>query len=134
MFEALIALLLSALAISSNASALSCSASPVPVQVLGSGRPAINRQQASTSYLLWVGPQAKMLVDKGGGAFPHGQAQAQLADLSLIALSHFHPDHVSDLPALMWLSTSTRKEALPIVGPSRNDLVPALPVFLCRLL
>jgi hypothetical protein len=69
MFQALIALLLSALAISSNASAQNCSASSVAVQVVGSGGPAINRERASTSYLLWVGPQAKMLVDMGGGAF-----------------------------------------------------------------
>jgi ribonuclease BN (tRNA processing enzyme) len=134
MFPVLMVLLLSALAISSNASAQNCPASPVAVQVLGSGGPAINSDRASTSYLLWVGPQAKMLVDIGGGAFlRYGQAQARLADLSLIALSHLHPDHVSDLPALMWLSTSTRKDALPIVGPSGNELVPALPVFLSRL-
>jgi len=41
----------------------------------------------------------------GGGAFLRfGQAQAKLSDLSLIAISHLHPDHVSDLPALLWLS------------------------------
>ena len=126
--------LLAAVLISTNATAQSCAANPVSVQILGSGGPAINRERASTSYLLWVGPQAKMLVDMGGGAFlRYGQAQAKLADLSLIALSHFHPDHVSDLPALMWLSTFTRKQPLPIVGPSGNDLVPALPIFLSRL-
>ena len=120
--------------ISTNATAQSCAANPVSVQILGSGGPAINRERASTSYLLWVGPQAKILVDMGGGAFlRYGQAQAKLADLSLVALSHFHPDHVSDLPALLWLSTFTRKEPLPIVGPSGNDIVPALPVFLSRL-
>jgi ribonuclease BN (tRNA processing enzyme) len=75
-----------------------------------------------------------MLVDMGGGAFLRfGQAEAKLADLSLIALSHYHPDHVSDLPALMWLSTFTRKEALPILGPSGNELVPDLQTFLGRL-
>jgi len=51
----------------------------------------------------------------------------------LVAISHFHPDHVSDLPALLWLSNQTRKEALPIVGPSGNDLVPGFPTFLSRL-
>ena len=134
MFQLRTALLLSALAIAGNASAQSCPGSPVAVQILGSGGPAINADRASTSYLLWVGPQAKMLVDMGGGAFlRYGQARAQLADLSLIAISHLHPDHVSDLPALMWLSTTTRSEALPLVGPSGTDLVPALPVFLSRL-
>ena len=125
---------LTTLAISSHVSAQSCPGSPIAVQILGSGGPAINRDRASSAYLLWVGPQAKMLVDMGGGAFlRYGQAEAKLADLSLVALSHFHPDHVSDLPALLWLSTFTRKQALPIVGPSGNELVPALPLFLSRL-
>jgi ribonuclease BN (tRNA processing enzyme) len=51
----------------------------------------------------------------------------------LIAISHLHPDHVSDLPALLWLSNQTRKEPLPVAGPSGNDLVPSLPTFLSRL-
>lgn len=126
--------LIAATMVCTDAGAQSCAANPVSVQILGSGGPAINRERASTSYLLWVGPQARMLIDMGGGAFlRYGQAEAKLADLSLIALSHFHPDHVSDLPALMWLSTFTRKESLPIAGPSGNALVPALPVFLSRL-
>jgi ribonuclease BN (tRNA processing enzyme) len=134
MFRTLIACLLAALALSTNAAAQSCSANPVAVQILGSGGPVVNAERASTSYLLWIGPQAKMLVDMGGGAFlRYGQSQAKLADLSLVALSHFHPDHVSDLPALMWLSTFSRKASLPMVGPSGNELVPALPVFLSRL-
>jgi ribonuclease BN (tRNA processing enzyme) len=81
-----------------------------------------------------MGAQARILVDIGGGAFLRfGQAQARLSDLSLIAISHLHPDHVSDLPALLWLSDQTRKEPLPVVGPSGNDVVPSLPTFLSRL-
>ena len=94
----------------------------------------INRDRASTSYLLWIDAHAKILIDMGGGAFLRfGQAQAKLNDLSLVAISHFHPDHVSDLPALLWLSNFTRKDSIPIVGPSGNDLVPGLPTFLSRL-
>jgi ribonuclease BN (tRNA processing enzyme) len=70
----------------------------------------------------------------GGGAFLRfGQAQAKLSDLSLVAISHLHADHVSDLPALLWLSHQARKEPLPIVGPSGNDVAPAFPTFLSRL-
>src|SRR5262249_18205971 len=107
---------------------------PVAGQILGSGGPIVNRDRASTSYLLWVDAQAKILVDMGGGAFLRfGQTQAKLSDLSLVAISHLHPDHVSDLPALLWLSHFSRKEPLPIVGPSGNDLVPGFPTFLSRL-
>ena len=73
-------------------------------------------------------------MDIGGGAFLRfGQAQARLSDLSLIAISHLHPDHVSDLPALLWLSNQARKEPLPITGPSGNNEAPSFPSFLCRL-
>lgn len=134
MIRSVIVCLLALLVLPSNTSAQGCVGNPVAVQVLGSGGPAINRDRASTSYILWVGAQGKILVDMGGRAFlPFGQAQATVGDVSLAAISHLHPDHVCDLPALLWLSNSIRKEPLPVVGPSGNDLVPSLPTFLSRL-
>jgi ribonuclease BN (tRNA processing enzyme) len=127
----------------SGVSAQSCAPGPVTLQILGSGGPAINRERASTSYLLWVGGQARMLVDIGGGAYLRfGQSQAKLSDLALVAISHLHPDHVSDLPALLWLSQQVRKGPLPLVGPSAgkgvagpagNDVAPDFQTFLSRL-
>ena len=129
-------------AVPSGASAQSC-AGPLTVQILGSGGPAINPERASASYLLWVGGQAKMLVDMGGGAYLRfGQSRAKTSDLALVAISHLHPDHVSDLPAFLWLSKQIRTEPLPIVGPSAgkgvsgpagNDVAPDFPTFLSRL-
>jgi ribonuclease BN (tRNA processing enzyme) len=127
----------------SGASAQTCAAGPVTLQILGSGGPAINSDRASTSYLLWIDGKARMLVDMGGGAYLRfGQSGAKLSDLALIAISHLHPDHVSDLPALLWLSHQVRKEPLPIVGPSAgtgisgpagNDVAPDFPTFLARM-
>jgi ribonuclease BN (tRNA processing enzyme) len=118
----------------SVASAQNCVGHPVAVQILGSGGPGIKADRASTGYLLWVEGQAKILVDMGGGAFLRfGQAQAKLRDLSMIAISHLHPDHVSDLPALLWLSQGIRQEPLLISGPSGNDQAPDFRVFLSRL-
>ena len=126
--------LLVLLSIPSTALAQSCAANPVAVQILGSGGPRVNRDRASASYLIWIGAQARILVDMGGGAFLRfGQAQAKLSDLSLVAISHLHPDHVSDLPALLWLSHQARKDPLPIAGPSGNDVAPSFPMFLSRL-
>jgi ribonuclease BN (tRNA processing enzyme) len=126
-----------------GASAQTCAAGPVTLQILGSGGPAINSERASTSYLLWIDGKARMLVDMGGGAYLRfGQSGAKLSDLALIAISHLHPDHVSDLPALLWLSHQVRKEPLPIVGPSAgtgisgpagNDVAPDFPTFLARM-
>jgi ribonuclease BN (tRNA processing enzyme) len=134
MIRYVIVCLLGLLSIPSNASAQSCVGNPVAVQILGSGGPRVNPDRASSSYLLWIGAQAKILVDMGGGAFLRfGQAQAKLSDLSLVAISHLHPDHVSDLPALLWLSHQARKDPLPIAGPSGNEVAPSFATFLSRL-
>jgi len=121
-------------ALSSNASAQSCTGTPLAVQVLGSGGPQIKPDRASSSYLLWVDDKAKVLIDMGGGAFfRFGQAQAKFTDLAMMGVSHLHPDHISDLPALLWGGRMVRKEPLPIVGPSGNDAAPPFPTFLSRL-
>lgn len=121
--------------------AQSCVAGPPTVQILGSGGPAFNRERASAGYLLWIDGKARMLVDLGGGAYLRfAQSQANVSDLALVAISHLHPDHVSDLPAFLWLSQS-RAEPLPIVGPSGNsvggpagnDVAPDFRTFLTRL-
>ena len=117
-----------------RASAQSCSASPIAVQILGSGGPRFNPFRSSSSYLLWIDGQARILVDLGGGAHHRfGQSQAKLEDLRMVGISHLHPDHVSDLPALLWLSHEGRKEPLPIVGPSGNHAAPDFLLFLNRL-
>lgn len=121
-------------AIPAFALAQGCVGTPAAVQILGSGGPAINPFRSSSSYLLWGDAQARILVDMGGGTFHRfGQAQAKLSDLAMVAVSHLHPDHVSDLPALLWLSHQARKDPLPIVGPSGNDVTPSFPTFLSRL-
>ncbi len=43
--------LLALLFVPSSALAQSCAATPVAIQILGSGGPVINRDRASTSYL-----------------------------------------------------------------------------------
>lgn len=117
-----------------RAAAQACDTGGMAVQLLGSGGPRVNRDRASTGYLVWLGGQGKILVDAGGGTFLRfGQAGGRLEDLSLIAISHLHPDHVSDLPALLWLSNLARKEPLPIAGPSGGDVTPDFQTFLYRL-
>jgi ribonuclease BN (tRNA processing enzyme) len=44
-----------------------------------------------------------------------------------------HPDHTSDLAALMWGSNRQRSAALPIVGPSGSNVAPDFATFLNRL-
>lgn len=123
-----------ALTASSGALAQSCAGNPVAVQILGSGAPGFVKNRANTSYLLWVGNQAKILVDAGGGAYVRfGEAQAKFSDLAMVLVSHLHPDHSSDLPGVLWSGRNTRNDTLPIVGPSGNEAAPAFDEFLTRL-
>ena len=111
MFRCTVISLLAFLSIVSNVSAQTCVGNPVAVQILGSGGPAINPERASAGYLLWVGAQAKLLFDIGGGTYIRfGQSRAKLADLAMVGISHLHPDHTSDLAALMWGSNRIRSE------------------------
>ena len=130
------ALALSAACVAAGADARAqiCGGNGVALQILGSGGPRINPERASASYLVWVDGRARVLVDAGGGAFLRfGQARARLEDLSLAALSHLHPDHSSDLPALLWLSNLERKQPLRVAGPSGGAAVPDVRSFLHRL-
>src|SRR6185312_2271064 len=133
MVRSLVAGLLVLLAASSNAFAQACVGNPIAVEVLGSGAPGFVKDRANTSYLLWIGPQAKILLDAGGGAYVRfGQSQAKFGDLSMILVSHLHPDHVSDLPGILWSGRMTRNDSLPIVGPSGDEAAPSFATFLSR--
>ncbi|MDA1104947.1 MAG: MBL fold metallo-hydrolase [Gemmatimonadetes bacterium] len=112
----------------------SCTDAPMAVQVLGSGGPFAGSPRASSGYLVWSRGQAVAMVDVGGGTFLRfGEAGARLDDLSVIAISHLHPDHVSDLPGLLWLSDSVRSRSLALVGPSSGGLFPDIATFVARL-
>ena len=119
---------------SASAAQASCPTAPLAVQVLGSGGPHAGGTRASAGYLVWREGKALAMVDVGGGTFLRfGEAGAQLKDLSLLAISHVHPDHVADLPALLWLSELARQTPLRIAGPSGAGPFPAFDVFVRRL-
>ena len=40
----------------------------------------------------------------------------------MMGVSHLQPDHISDLPALLWGGRMVRQEPLSIVGPSGATL------------
>lgn len=111
-----------------------CTAEPLMVQVLGSGGPNATAARASSGYLVWRDGRAVVMVDAGGGTFLRfGDAGARLADLSLLAISHVHADHSSDVPALLWLSETARQQPLRVAGPSGAGAFPSIEGFLTRL-
>jgi ribonuclease BN (tRNA processing enzyme) len=113
-----------------HAAAAGCNG--IAVQVLGSGGPTSNGARASSDYLVWIDRHSRVLVDAGGGIFLRfGEADAALEDLNLIALTHFHADHVADIPALVKAGFfSDRTAPLPISGASKGGEFPGLKRFL----
>ncbi len=109
-----------------------CASDGTSLQVLGSGGPIADDNRASSSYLIWHEGRARVLVDIGGGSFLRfGEAGAKIEDLDLIALTHLHTDHVTDLPALLKGGYfSDRKRPLTVAGPTGNHLMPSLQQFL----
>ena len=111
----------------------SCKTSPEPaLQVLGSGGPIADDGRASSSYLIWVDGQSRILIDAGGGSFLRfGEAGADFAELDFVGLSHFHTDHVADFVTLLKTGYFTaRKRPLTVAGPSGNRRFPGLLAFL----
>ena len=109
-------------------------AQSISLQILGSGGPEFSNR-ASSSYLIWVDGRARVMVDAGGGAFLHfSQSGAEIKDLSLIALTHLHIDHSSDLPAFMKAGYFSKRTApLPILGTTKAGDFPNIKEYLQRL-
>lgn len=111
--------------------AQSCGAQGVALQVLGSGGPELEDKRASSSYLIWVNGQARVLVDAGGGsALRFGESGARVSQLDVLLFTHFHVDHSADFPALIKSSWfEDRKRPLPIYGPPGNEFMPSTVEF-----
>jgi ribonuclease BN (tRNA processing enzyme) len=106
------------------------------LQVLGSGGPIADDGRASTAYLIWIEGKSRFLIDAGGGAFLRfGEAGAHFEDLDLIAISHLHTDHSTDLVALLKSGYfSKRTDSLRFSGPSAGGDYPGINEYLKRLL
>jgi len=111
--------------------AQSCGATGLAVQVLGSGGPELRDKRASTSYLIWDNGRARVILDAGGGsALRFGQSGARMSTLDVFLFSHFHVDHSSDFPALVFSSWfGKRRRPLPVYGPSGNRYMPSTTEF-----
>ena len=69
--------------------------------VLGSGGPGATGR-ASSSYLVLISGEPRILVDAGPGAFARlGEAKVSLASLDTILLTHLHIDHAAELPGII---------------------------------
>lgn len=107
-----------------------CGTTGVQLEILGSGGPGRSSGRASAAYLVWIEGVGRILVDAGGGIKQRFHASgADLDDVGLLALSHFHPDHSAGMPALLWPGGA----ALRVAGPSGGGVFPSLDDWLAGL-
>ncbi|UCD60993.1 MAG: MBL fold metallo-hydrolase, partial [Flavobacteriaceae bacterium] len=96
-----------------------CEQEGIILQILGSGGPAAGVGRASTGYLLRFNGKPLAMIDAGGGTYLRlQQAGAHMSDIKFLGISHFHPDHASELPALLWSDIFyNRATPLNVSGP-----------------
>jgi ribonuclease BN (tRNA processing enzyme) len=88
--------------------------------VLGSGTLIFQEDRSCSSYLLRH-EKGLALLDCGPGCLMRmHRAGVGVTELSLILISHFHWDHVAELPALLnsiWLQRKKARGVLQLAGP-----------------
>ncbi|WP_060585832.1 MBL fold metallo-hydrolase [Aeromonas schubertii] len=98
------------------------------LQILGSGGPISDDQRASSSAVIWWKGKSRLLIDAGGGVYLRfGQAEARLEEVDFIGITHFHTDHVTDLPALLKGAYFFKRQApLDLAGPEAGSAFPGM--------
>lgn len=127
----------SALIFASNvmATGTQCERKDFTLQLLGSGGPISDDQRASSAEVIWWKGKARILIDAGGGSYLRfGQSGAALEDIKMIGLTHFHTDHVSDLPAILkGAFFMSEKKDVVISGPERGGVFPSMMEYFSAL-
>ena len=125
----------SASAANTDSSTVACRDARTALQILGSSGPLNAEGRASTSYVLWSMGRPTVIVDLGPGSVANlVRAGGKLTELQALLISHLHPDHVADLPGLLWDEDILgRTTPLLVVGPAGSANFPDLRSFLERL-
>ena len=96
--------------------------------ILGSGTCVPSLERSACSVLVSAGPR-QILMDLGPGTMGRLLAAGRrIFDISLICLSHFHPDHCGELPAFLFATQypDPRQRQSPLVlagGAGLEDFI-----------
>jgi ribonuclease BN (tRNA processing enzyme) len=88
---------------------------------IGTGTAAAHPHRVAAAHLVEAG-DTRLLLDCGAGA-THRMANLGVAwsDISHVAITHFHPDHIADLPLLVmgwrWGQLPPREAPVTLYGP-----------------
>jgi ribonuclease BN (tRNA processing enzyme) len=99
--------------------------------VLGSGGPGATGR-ASSSHLVLLDGEPRILVDAGSGAFVRmGESKLSLDSLDVILLTHLHVDHAAELPGIIKARavSAGRPIAFQVVGPRGRPAHGDVPAF-----
>jgi len=105
------------------------------LQLLGSGGPISDDARASSGEVIWWKGKSRVLIDAGGGVYLRfGQSSSRMEDLNFLGITHFHTDHVTDLPALLKGGYFfNRTSTLAISGPTGGGEFPSLTEYMDAL-
>ncbi|MEM4662669.1 MAG: MBL fold metallo-hydrolase [Candidatus Diapherotrites archaeon] len=100
--------------------------------VLGSGA-VLSKTRACSGFLVESG-KAKLIVDLGSGAFLNLKKASDMMEISNVLLTHYHPDHTSDLATFLEYKIVMQKSLGSKSLPQLNVLGPkGLNDFLAKL-
>lgn len=111
--------------------AMPAAAPELELLILGSGGPgAVGR--ASSSYVVLLDGQPRILVDAGPGSFARaGEAKLQMQATDIVLLTHLHIDHAGELPGILLGRAVSTGKALDarIFGPGAGGPFPSTQRF-----
>jgi len=91
------------------------------LKILGCATPFPTRNNPCSGFLLSEDGSA-VLLDCGSGVFAELLEDVNPNDLSGVWISHVHPDHFADMPALAnWALNTPDARKLPVFGPDGWD-------------
>ncbi len=92
------------------------------ITLLGTGSPRPNLVRHHPAALVEWGEVGHMLVDAGDGVVQQMlKAGVALEDVSNVALTHMHWDHILGYPAYVWGSWSAGRQRLTVTGPTGTE-------------
>ena len=91
------------------------------ITVLGCGTAALDERKHESAYLLEHNSKCYLFDSGAGTVYQLLKRGVNVIEIDSIFYTHFHNDHINDLPAIMWSNNThalPRTKTLNIYGPN----------------